>query len=419
MIKQYEMEKFLKRMAKIYNSNNCIINEDIVYSQLATYNDGNRVPTVDLFNVKKRLRETIKGVDSNNYFDWINVMGQDNYKQFDKKLANSTKIYVSLPIDTNEIYMIVNRIWKFMIDNNIEGQSKISAFMRTDALVIRVCEAKDLLNLIQFINSLKYSNEIHPNPFLFHYKNVALARDSAVISYNGVLAKVISSYINEYGKNLENVNFITFKQYVEIKLKEYNSVECKILSNILKQTIDINSFVNFNSQIIGKQVINEEAGVSDVEILNAIVEKLKLYYDKEEIEVIIEDYIRYGNINFFTRKSGIRQNVSKNFDRKSFEDTMHLLVWSKLYKASYETYDKYGLEQLVSALEKLFIKENYSYFTNQNKVRSELEDICSYKFLMEVINRKFDSMKIDLNLKNLITYIAGDIEKKFNSVAQK
>jgi len=417
MIKEQEIERFLKRMAKIYIANNFSINKDIIYSELSRINNGSYIPSIDLFEVKRKLRKNFDIIDSNSYFDWINVIPNGNYKQFDKKIVNSNKIYVALPTDINEIYSVVNNIWKFLIDNKIESQSKISAFLRTDALVIRVCQKKDLIKIVEFINTLVYNKRVQPNPFLFHCKNVALAKDSAVISYNGVLAKIISSYINKFGSNLSNINVDTFRQYVSNEVKENSNIEYQILLGILENTISINTFTNFTKHQRKEEKVKKDE--DNVEILDAIIHKLRLYYDREEIKNLVEQYIQQGNINYFTRKSNIRQNVSKNFDRKSFESTFYDLVWKKLYNASFETYDKYGLEQVISALDKLLKKEDYSYFTNQNNVRYELEDICSYKFLLETINEKLYKNGKVCNLKNLIELIVLDIEKNYGDIKAK
>jgi len=426
MNKELEIESFLKRLANIYRENDFEINEDIIYSELVSYNKGDKLQHRNLEEIMFKLTRVFGMEIGFRYWRSINVYGDCEYSDFSKNLRKATKLYVSLPNDDNEIYKIICKIWKFLIENNIQNQSKVSSGLRNDTLVIRVCEEKDLSKIIEFINSLEYNREIEPNPFLYHNKNVALTKDSGSTSYNQILSQVLESYIKEFGANLENINFNSFKTYVEKKSKEEANQKCYIeyqmLLKILNNTVDVKDFINGTLNLKKENTLDldeKNLKVSDVEILETIIAKLKEYYEEDEIDIIIQKYIETGNLDYFTKKGNIRQVVSQFFDKKSFEKTMHTLVLTKLRNASYETYVKYGEGQLMGALERLYTMGYYLAFTNTNDAREELEDVCSHEFLIKVIDTKLKSMNMESDYNSLITYMTTEVEKYVSNVPQK
>lgn len=351
------------------------------------------------------------GLFSSKYWITKNCFGNYDRNYFEKKAFEATKLYVSLPKDHDKIFYVVTELWYFLRENRIPSSSKFASTLRCDGLVVRVLRKEDVQKIIEFIGNLEYDNEIQPNPFLFHHQKVAIGKDSGKPSYNELLSQIILSYINEYGKDLNNINFDTFKSYVEKASKEQEKenykVPYKMLVDIINDNVSIDDFVC------------DEVEEDKSEIMEAILDKLTKKYEVDAVKKMIEYYLIDENLENFPTADNIRKNIMDHFTMKEFEDTFVALVWSKLYQASYKTYEQLGLEEMIVALEKLFVKGVYSHFTNENNERDELANICSHKFLMQVIKSKFRSMNEKCDVKSFITYIVKDIESNYGNVAKK
>lgn len=415
MNREEEITKFLQL---IYHSklNNININEDMVYSNLVK------------INVKER------GM-INGYFDYwvdhfknsfnIRVFVADYWKYFCQFVNNKkeskpsyNKIKIYIPLDKEHIKLGASLIFDYMKRENISHLSKIGSEVRVDDIVIRLDSFEDINKLREYITRNNYIMEglIKPNPFTYNDGVISYAWDGH-ISYNSTISALISDYIVSTPKNtdVKEINYRNFYKFILDKYKKvfisktelddfinefnidpidkeqalcnYRCVFETIISeldskngiNEFKEQYYKNIDTNYQEEIMYS--FNEDNKVENETDIYGIwqdcYDKLVSKYGILETTIRIIRFIETGNTLLFTREYGIRTKIK---DNHITPDILKSIIENSdyfnnkreyLYNASINTINKYGTNQLVSAL---YYGGNgdFNYFTNDFDSRSEL-----------------------------------------------
>ena len=400
MTKQDERNLFLKYLADVYLQNpNLPINKATIYGELKTFNvvgntrtlisKENLAPVQVALNNKYKNNENAVSFTFNNGYFWaIENRNNKDDKTFYDEMENSIKLYIA--VEPENLYQISSALFDFMFKENITMQSKVSKEMRSDVLVCRISKKEDVNKINKFLNEeLNYKSSIKPNPFILSDRNMSLALDGH-LSYNMVLATFIELYLEvKREKNeLDNVNDIELGLFIDETIKNINNnkdlldrfkvndsqkfVDLIRISNILKDNINNNLSINklYKYQKVKDsdkienitQTFNDE----DKEKILYVINRLTYYYSLDEVHERIMKYIESGNINQFTRRDNIRKIVAENYTPLIMNSILKEMGWSALLDVSNETYQKYGYEQLVYAVDKLINENKIDSFTNKN-----------------------------------------------------
>lgn len=196
-------------------------------------------------------------------------------------LLNSYKIY--LPLDKSTAYTSVTQIMDYLVKNNIKSDNKISKVTRADALVLRIDNQNDAVNVINFINNnaLIPSRENTGISAAFKFNKVQLAMDGRT-SYNSIATELISDYakknpggsINGFRKyvnnlineiklgNLDNLKQTLGDSIVNIRADDYNAKVVNVIQIIqmlqlsLNPDSDISDYLNLGKKFQSKDVFN-------------------------------------------------------------------------------------------------------------------------------------------------------------------
>lgn len=423
MTKQDERNLFLKYLADVYLQNpNLPINKNIIYGELKTFNvvndtrmiisKKNLAPVwVALNNKYNSNDKAVSFTFGNGYFWAIENRNNKDDKSFYDELENSIKLYIA--VEPENLYQISSALFDFMFKENITMQSKVAKEMRSDVLVCRVFKKEDVNKINKFLNEdLNYKSNIKPNPFILSDRNISLALDGH-LSYNMVLATFIELYLeSKREKNeLDNVSDIELGLFIDETIKNINNnkellerfkvndnqkfLDLIRISNILKDNINNNLSINklYKYQKVKDtdtvDIITQRFNEDDKEKILYVVNGLACYYSNlDEVHERIMRYIETGNINLFTRKNDIRKIVAENYTPSMMKCILKEMGWSALLDVSNETYQKYGYEQLVYAVDKLINENKIDSFTNKNDARSYLGFVIPSKILKMIIDDK-------------------------------
>jgi len=468
MNRNHEIDLFLKRLSSMYIQNPTIpISKDTIYSELRVfkYNEQfyERINSVDISNVQFNLEEKY-GKDnrfktfSNGYFWVIENHGNiDDFEDYKNTIYNSVKMYIS--VDEDNIEYVASNIFNFMIQNNIVNQSKISKNTRSDALVLRVATIEDAKKISDFVNNqLKYNSRNKTNPFLYTEGKVSFAMDGKV-SFNQTISEIIEYYLNirKNDNTLDLVNFNDFIYFLNYEYREmiglteeafnqlFNRIQfgfdvnksdyklmayVNLCNNLNGQINSLDYFkslqnVNFlnkynksmgNSEIMSNKLDNNQiegtySNISNEQIYNNILSLLMNLKSRNEINSIFTNYVTTGNLAFFTRQDGIRKLVSENFNVQSFFDTMNIVGWKNLINAFKKTYEKYGYNHIIVAIEKLMYEDSFSSFTNDGGVRIMLTNSIPLPYLKELIYKKVIENGKSYSIDNIIECLFNEMNK--------
>ena len=177
------------------------INRDTIYSHLALYG---------------LTEEDVKNREIDyNFQSWINNFQNDpnlavyyterqpGFLQFQNKKSlgdKHVKLYLSYPAD--KINYCVNKIFKYVADQDMPTCSKVSKKLRSDSVVLRMANFDDAAKVINYINS-DYeltSCAKETNPFSIKHGVVGVAYDD-MLSYNTTLSFVMEEYFNYCRRN--------------------------------------------------------------------------------------------------------------------------------------------------------------------------------------------------------------------------
>lgn len=427
---------FLNHLSKIYKQNpNLPIYSDTIYYELIRFkaNDENKYQNVketNLLGVQVKLNNHLKNnpsleIFSNGYYLIIeNRKGSDS-KSFYHIINNSIKMYI--PVNAEDLYPVSLKLINFLTSENIIMQCKIAKKMRNDALVLSIETKEAILKVEGYLKKLKLHSEVEPNPFLFQRKNIAFTIDKGV-SYNKALSKLLSLYFTNKRKTntLDEVDSSDFTLFVKRQVQILSGAGKKSIMN----KYEIKSLEKFNSFIIISELIlktledsltleeifsyqsteelkenDEKDFAGDKEKILYVIDRLSNIYDLKKVHLIIMKYIETGNTNLFVREENIRKVVIENFSSQKLKRIISDMGWNALISATYETYNKYGYDQSIYAINELLEKDDISSFTNDNSTRSYLGLIIPIELLKSTIKEKINNLEIDLNAVNVTDII--------------
>lgn len=418
---------FLKYLRDIYKDNQTLeISTDTIYSELCSFNINRekyqKIIKTNIVPVQIALGRKFEKYSWNNDYYWIfeNRCGESDIKYYNK-IKEGTKIYISF--DTNQIYLLLENIFDYLIQENIVSEGKITKELRNDTISLVIANKRDFLRVIDYINSLEYlSNDkkilfrpnIYANPFLLNDKYVGIIKDGG-ISYNYLLSKILKEYFifNRKNNTLDNIDSHNFKLYLENtylnNLKYKNNNEIRIMINILIQVLEDKLTIKDFTDIYYNNVKESEISTRDEKLAINIISKLESKYNLDMAHKILLEYFRTNNINIFTRDNGIRRLVLDNFTSDKLKKIITDKGYNAFLKVSFETLEKYGKEQLEYAIKILIgdIKGDNKLegFTNDNDSRSRLGFIIPIDLLLEEIKLQVTKQGLEYNLENIIKLI--------------
>ena len=269
------------------------------------------------------------------------------------------KIYI--PLDAEHIEDGAKIIFKFIAENKMPHQSKISKKIRFDDIVVRLIEPSDVEKLLDFIKNNDYlqAGLIEPNPFAFQKDNIAMACDGR-LSYNDTLSKLIASYLMNckyanktdligynhfygYLTNLYTTEFLNNKSSELRNIFDFsNDKERKNIEHILYLLISCQSSKFSYDKFLNhyKKCANY---IDDIDtLLNETIETMNNKYgDYNGVIENISEYLNTGRKTLITRTNGLRDRILDSNFRVSLQ--------KRLYDQNFSLND--------------YIQRNYNYET--------------------------------------------------------
>ncbi len=444
---------FLKYLAKIYSQNpDFPIFEDTIYSELISFgaNEGKQyeIPKTNLVPVQTALgREYQKNTWNHIYFLVFENRKGSNDASFFDKIHKGIKLYISA--EEKDIYQLSQKLFDFILRENILCQAKVSQEMRNDCLVVRVETKEDARKITKYINSLKFidkenKKEYSPvnrcNPFLLSSDKVGVTIDGK-LSYNIIVTSLIRDYLQEKrntnNMNPDSISSQDFSLYVS-KILEMTKTNPSIISrysegqnksflivlNILKKNLendltfegllDFQDLNEVNEKNSSQNNCNEENKRTVKEIIARLGQK---YNSLETVHNdILLEYFKTGRVQVFTRDYNIRNIIIDNYPPQVLKEIVSQLGFDALLDAAEETLKKYNYEQLVYAVDKLINNQKEQYdidgFTNQNNVRSVLGYIVPGALLVETIKKRIEESGKSYNSEEIANMLCNYIDEK-------
>ena len=160
----------------------------------------NRYYGVEKINIE-HLRDVLLKYNNQCKIEFWGGRDKSNFMNFtigtepQTPLLNSYKIY--LPVEGVKSVNNLDIILNYMIKNNIASNNKIFRTTGTDAICLRIYDAKSAAKIIDFINNNPAIDvTAAPPPFARQYGKVALSMDG-LTSYNSRAISAYSNYINQ------------------------------------------------------------------------------------------------------------------------------------------------------------------------------------------------------------------------------
>ena len=435
-------ELFFNHIKQLFLQNsNLDITPDIIYGELSIFNiekdkivrlNSESLVGIQVSMANKYRNNKSVNTFSNGYYWVIENRGKLNDYSFYKELEKGIKLYI--PVELSNINQFVLNIFEFILKENIIMQAKISKDIRNDTFVIRVRNKIDTEKIINYINdNIKYTSKIKVNPFILSIDNIGIAIEGQ-LSYNYIFAKLLSNYLNEKKKILEEVTLSSFKLWLNKQLQLF-----KNNSNILKK-YDIKSKEELNDLIliidilllnldntITKDIIytKQEDKFKDQtkdELFNNhnnilfIVNNLANKYGVEQAHKRIMKYInKEVGTNIFPRENNIRSIITKYFSPEVMKVLLESIGYDALLGAIKETTKKHSIKQTKYAILRLLNENSIDGFTNNNDVRSCLGLIIPRELLLEDIKDKLNSKMLEYSSDNIINMLLEDTKIKINN----
>ena len=364
--RQIEMEKFIKHLEKIRIKINQDLTTDTVYHCLTIglINDKNRGNISNYFPIfieyfKNKININVFNTHSWRYFcQFCNVNNMDK-----SSLFNPIKMYLS--VSKENIEQVVKILFDFLEQNNICHESKITSEVRTDDIILRVFSKEDADIIHNFINN---NNKIKkslmkPNPFCYQYSNIGYAIDGE-LSFNKILSKYLKKYINTTVYYKENASLEGFIHFIT-----------NIYNNVFEQKIGINEFMKIYIDNNELQYFNRN------ELLNNYEEVTKLIM----LSLQNNDFKYFMYMVDYCNDKSLKKEKIQKFNATSYENIDKKIIYLNI--AILETYKKYGINQVIGALNLAYINGDYRAFTNNNNARNNLEKNVSSVEIKHIIEK--------------------------------
>ena len=437
------MDFFIKAMAdgikQGYN-----IDKDIVYANLIRLGTGKI--DKDNFDIHDMFSDWINEFKDVNNID-VFVSKKSNYfcifeNENEESIYAYNKIKMYIPLDKEHIYEGANRLFKFMAENNMSHNSKIARKVRFDDIVLRIDSKSDASKIEEFVMNDKYIQEgmIKHNPFAFHRNNIAYAWDGRE-SFNTVLSQYISNYINGIDKNkldkasykdfaiylssVYNDTFIKGKniddyalvmgingedyEYIQ-KLVNYEGITKLLVASIMPdksmdeyyriylENIDNKHYLDTMNRLKGFVSNKKEDNILNE--WNSIYDSLVNKYGYYEADFRLLRFMQTGDYLYFTKDGNIRERIiNNNIDKETIKE---LIIASKeekrkvLKEATYETLEKYNVNQAIAGLRNIQDNEYFQNFTGENN-RKMLKDNIRKGEIFGLMIGTFLEEGIDIN----------------------
>lgn len=384
MNKQAKIDKFLKDLQEL--SKEIKLNPDQIYMRLAYYGIPYQEQNQLVENLFDKLINKFKNYPRANTFvnpNWTYFCQFANDPERTMFFTNPIKIYV--PLKKEHLEDNVTKIIQFMANYDIIHRSKLAKKIRVDNLVLRVRDEEDASKVIEYINNNIPKEDLYEsNPFCINEGNVALAMDR-YLSYNDVLSKYLSLYINNCNFTKETASYESFKNFMQLQLRG-------LISKRNKKII-----LNFRDSHEVKNMSEEEFLANINEITTLIVRNLeqetKDYLFQLHSEINKEGYFNelanyyseqnksyYMNYNAMVQEENISSRV-KNVDRM-------LLI--SIIKA---TSEKYGIEKTKDLLNNYREEQYISAITRKDNLRDQVASSKTfYSYISSLSTEELNSM---------------------------
>lgn len=477
MSRNLQMDEFLKGFAKLYMQNpNLSIIDDQIYSQLALYGlnqseikDGSIEDIINIWIKRYKYSENL-----NVYVSQY----QPGFLQFQNaksQTLEAVKLYVSYPKD--KIYSCVNKIFDYISSNDMETYSKVSMFLRSDSVVLRMTNFDDAIKVMNFINNDKELRQYAKptNPFSMKNGVVGMAYDNR-ISYNYTLAMLMEEYFKEckLKNRLPYVSIDDFRVYVDKYCEKFNAQQglnqimntsefkrrssrfnskgeqlvnyehvINLISKSLDENFSIEEYKKSYFESVDKKNNSLKASIyndkldntvhkEDIDLFHEYLEYVERKYGKENIAKYLEVFLN-GEIRGITRENGFRDRFEAHLTREKIlkitgyninsyieNYTGFSIDADKLIKeACLATYEKYGYLQLYMAIKK-GLSGIYESFTNgeqgyRNKLKKYIykEDFAKFCLTMAIEYNQGDK-----ELCKAVCDVIEGISKDFNNSKQ-
>ena len=415
-----EMQEFLDYLYKIGIENtNVNVNNGLVYNELCKY--GLNKDEVGISGPKSCVQLFDKWQERNNkcgnkekglslFWDvnwnrFLQFFSTDTHYEFQTK-ERYIKLYI--PIKYDNLFEDVNKLFDFICHSKIKHLSKVASCIRSDNVVVRL-DANDYEAAMQIVNfvSKNFDNKSigKTNPFVPTVNGVGFTYDNGG-TYNGDIAVLISDYIN---------NCMTLKQQPLVSgfikwVKEHN------ISKEVQENFKLTIGVKREIQVTEKKRPPKE---------ELFLKSIKATYNKYGIRQVIsaiQTLVRVNSFEMFTNgddhyrirmqqalnKFDVLGIISKslNVDINDIDSKKIILfcykvfggdLYKKIHQSCMVTFEKYGKNQLLNALNSVQLINTYDGFT-----RSSLnpEDPTNYRKLISDIPQDvfMDILKLSVGM---------------------
>lgn len=373
------MEKFINDIYQIVLAGGMRSDDNYaIYSELCRYNlkepnvgkDRGRVGCTEFFPEWQDRYKKSKTMHATKFdrspFIWF--ISNPELDTFDK---NFIKFYI--PVDKEHLLEAGKRIMDFMDSLRIPHQSKISDFIRTDDIVLRISRDNEqyIDKIISFVTNDSYIKEglMNTNPFVPTIQGIGCMYDFGE-SYNDDISKAIRDcvYFSEKGHKVKITiqDFIPYyRNYVkhsELRQKLSNDAQKYYLNQFEgqypKNEILIECFKNtFQKYGIDQlegalELIIDEGkfkcisnGYSKLDFRKMLEEQVGREYIKKHVDLTLKAF-GYENVENMTTEEKVRLYCAKLFSNN---------LMMNMDNICNPTLKKYGSGQLIEAI-KRFIR---------------------------------------------------------------
>lgn len=404
-IKNQRMEDFFDFWRTIIKQNpnfdlNSLNNQDSIYSTLV------------FFDTKPEDNDTTIVQDGifdswlkyYNNIDEVTVLFDQNNPCYCYFNSTNKKIYhandcliIYVPLDHEHIENGVHIIIDYLTQNNITYIAKVNKKIRSDDIVISLNNPKELEQLCTFIDETPFIQEglIKPNPFIFHYKNLAISTGNT-LSYNSVLALYIKLYI-QTGKDEDNLDKISNQDFIQFINNYYDDTFIKQSNkDEIITTFNLTNNSTFSSEFINIKNITELI--------------IKSNTDNFTFDNLIEHYNKYRNTSFVNKE--LTNSNHNELTEEEINETNNMLQHALEIMST-----KFGKDNATKRLNKYIFNNSEQLITRDQNLRSKLVNssfrinmlyilnnntINLSEYIDSLENNNLDTENIDIILNNAL-----------------
>lgn len=145
--------------------------------------------------------------------------------------SNIIKVYV--PINYANMPVVLEKIYLYIINNNLWCETKVSLQDSSDNMVIRFCDMRDVGQFIEFCrtNSEISHNLRETNPFVATSSSLGVVQDTGINeSFNSSLARALSDYLRVLNESnmLNSMGTVDFMNYLSTVINLERNKELKL-----------------------------------------------------------------------------------------------------------------------------------------------------------------------------------------------